>query len=488
MLAPPGGGKGTQGVRLAAELGVDHISSGDAAAGRGGGRHAARARGRRVHGRRASWRPTRSSHGRCGPLLDAATATCSTASRARSRRPAASTFDAVVYLDVPQDAIERRLLARGRADDTPGVIDERLRQYAADTRPLIDHYRERGVLVEVDGDRPPDEITAELRVPAQSLGHDGERGPARERASGVAQRLDHVLDQQVLLAGAHRDDDPPHRRAAAQREHDDVAARARRARSSGSARRRCRPPPSPAAPGSRRTRSARSARSPRRGTRSARRWSRRTCRTPAGPGTGSSRSSASATGRAAWPADGRRRPRRTARRRRSRGSRRRRAAARARAATARSSRVDPAREQRVERRLLLEHLQHQLGVRPARAQLARRAGDQPGRGGRERAERAPARARRRPRRARPPRRGAPHRAAPRRGARAPRPRASSVTPRALRSSTRVPSACSSRLMCWETAGCVKSSATAASENEPRTATSRNVVRSLRSSITDHYGR
>ena len=29
MLAPPGGGKGTQGVRLAHELGVPHISSGD---------------------------------------------------------------------------------------------------------------------------------------------------------------------------------------------------------------------------------------------------------------------------------------------------------------------------------------------------------------------------------------------------------------------------------------------------------------------------
>ena len=29
MLAPPGGGKGTQGVRLARELGIEHISSGD---------------------------------------------------------------------------------------------------------------------------------------------------------------------------------------------------------------------------------------------------------------------------------------------------------------------------------------------------------------------------------------------------------------------------------------------------------------------------
>ena len=29
MLAPPGGGKGTQGVRVAEELGIEHISSGD---------------------------------------------------------------------------------------------------------------------------------------------------------------------------------------------------------------------------------------------------------------------------------------------------------------------------------------------------------------------------------------------------------------------------------------------------------------------------
>ena len=48
--------------------------------------------------------------------------------------------------------------------------------------------------------------------------------------------------------------------------------------------------------------------------------------------------------------------------------------------------VDPAGQQRVERRLLLEHLQRQLGVRPARAQLARRARQQPGGGGRERAD------------------------------------------------------------------------------------------------------
>ena len=70
-------------------------------------------------------------------------------------------FDAVVYLNVPDDEVEERLLARGRDDDTPEAIAERLREYAEDTKPLVEHYRD--VLVEVDGDRPEDEIAAELK-------------------------------------------------------------------------------------------------------------------------------------------------------------------------------------------------------------------------------------------------------------------------------------------------------------------------------------
>ncbi len=61
-----------------------------------------------------------------------------------------------------EDEIKRRLLGRGRADDTEKVIEARLRQYHSDTMPLIDHYRDAGVLMDVDGSRPPDEITADL--------------------------------------------------------------------------------------------------------------------------------------------------------------------------------------------------------------------------------------------------------------------------------------------------------------------------------------
>jgi hypothetical protein len=62
----------------------------------------------------------------------------------------------------------------------------------------------------------------------------------------------------------------------------------------------------------------------------------------------------------------------------------------------------------------------------------------------------------------------------------------SVTPRASRASSRVPSWRSRRAICCEIAGCVKESATAASENDPRVATSRKTESSRASNITRRY--
>jgi adenylate kinase len=159
MLGAPGSGKGTQGARLARALGVDHISSGDLlreAVAEGtplGDQVAAHV----AAGRLApdglvteAVRPALSR--RDGYVLDGFPRTLAQARNVD--------FDAVVYLDVPEDVLVRRLLARGRDDDREDVIAERLREYERDTRPLVDHYRD--VLVEVDGDRPEDEIAGEL--------------------------------------------------------------------------------------------------------------------------------------------------------------------------------------------------------------------------------------------------------------------------------------------------------------------------------------
>jgi adenylate kinase len=64
-------------------------------------------------------------------------------------------LDAVVVLTVDRDEIVARLLQRaeveGRADDTEDVIRRRQEVFAEETEPLIEIYRDRGILIEVDG-------------------------------------------------------------------------------------------------------------------------------------------------------------------------------------------------------------------------------------------------------------------------------------------------------------------------------------------------
>jgi adenylate kinase len=50
-----------------------------------------------------------------------------------------------------------------RDDDKPETVRKRLEVYWEQTSPLIDYYRQQGVLVEVDGDQPIDAVTEDLR-------------------------------------------------------------------------------------------------------------------------------------------------------------------------------------------------------------------------------------------------------------------------------------------------------------------------------------
>jgi len=60
-------------------------------------------------------------------------------------------FNKVIYLNVEKMEVVKRLLARGRADDTEELINKRLDLYYLQTQPLIDYYAQKGILVEVDG-------------------------------------------------------------------------------------------------------------------------------------------------------------------------------------------------------------------------------------------------------------------------------------------------------------------------------------------------
>jgi len=75
-------------------------------------------------------------------------------------------LDAVVVLTVDSEEIVQRLLQRaeieGRADDTEDVIRRRQEVYVEQTQPLIEVYKERGLVHEVDGLGEVDDVTKRI--------------------------------------------------------------------------------------------------------------------------------------------------------------------------------------------------------------------------------------------------------------------------------------------------------------------------------------
>ena len=64
---------------------------------------------------------------------------------------------AVLQFDVPEEELVRRMLERGRSDDTEDVIRRRLAVYHSETAPLLDYYRDK--VIKVDALGSVEEIT-----------------------------------------------------------------------------------------------------------------------------------------------------------------------------------------------------------------------------------------------------------------------------------------------------------------------------------------
>jgi adenylate kinase len=76
-------------------------------------------------------------------------------------------LSAVLLFDLPEEVAVERLLGRareqGRTDDTPEVVRHRLEVFHAKTEPLVDHYRAKGLLLDVHAERPIDDVRAEVQ-------------------------------------------------------------------------------------------------------------------------------------------------------------------------------------------------------------------------------------------------------------------------------------------------------------------------------------
>lgn len=176
LVGPPGSGKGTQGPVVAAHLGVPYLSTGEllraqVAAGTELGKRVA------VLIDAGELVPddlmvevvadALDAEADGGYVLDGFPRTLPQAEVIESVGSPLRPPDIAVHIEIPDAVVHERLAGRaraeGRADDAdPEVIDRRQQVYAEETEPLLDHYRALGILVTVDGDQPPEDVTAAI--------------------------------------------------------------------------------------------------------------------------------------------------------------------------------------------------------------------------------------------------------------------------------------------------------------------------------------
>jgi adenylate kinase len=181
LIGAPGAGKGTQAERLSEHFGIAHISSGDLLR-----QHV---KDQTTIGQTIKTyvdagdlvpdavvmdmlrKPVVAAAEAGGYVLDGFPRTVDQAKAAfETARELGVEVQAAVHLDVPDEELIRRLLARGRgSDDTEDVIAHRLQVFHEMTIPLLDYYAGREWMFTVDGAQPPDEVHEDIVGRLQKL-------------------------------------------------------------------------------------------------------------------------------------------------------------------------------------------------------------------------------------------------------------------------------------------------------------------------------
>jgi adenylate kinase len=169
FIGSPGAGKGTQAQRLVERFGVAHLSTGDML------RQAVD--DQTETGRRAAAymdagqlvpddlifklvdERLRQNDAPKGLLFDGFPRNVAQGEALDKMLEAAGLpLDAALELNVDDAEVIRRLSGRGRTDDQPAIVAERLKTYWSATRPLLDYYRQNGLLRTIDGTGTPDQV------------------------------------------------------------------------------------------------------------------------------------------------------------------------------------------------------------------------------------------------------------------------------------------------------------------------------------------
>jgi adenylate kinase len=169
FIGPPGAGKGTQAQRLVQTYGMTHLSTGDMLR---EARDAKTEVGLKAEKYMSAGalvpddiiieiirQQLAEPDCRCGYLLDGFPRTLAQAEALdRMLAEKGTPLDVVLELQVPEDELFKRLSGRGRADDSPEVIRQRLVAYRKQTEPLLQYYGGRKLLKSINGLGTMDEV------------------------------------------------------------------------------------------------------------------------------------------------------------------------------------------------------------------------------------------------------------------------------------------------------------------------------------------
>ena len=72
-------------------------------------------------------------------------------------------LELVFYLDIPEEVLIKRLLLRGRKDDTEVTIRRRIEIYKETTEPLIQYFKDLSLLEYIDADRDLKTISSDIK-------------------------------------------------------------------------------------------------------------------------------------------------------------------------------------------------------------------------------------------------------------------------------------------------------------------------------------
>ena len=171
LLGAPGSGKGTQAAFLIEKHGLTHLSTGDMlraeiAAGSDLGKQAkAIMENGQLVSNEIVIAMIAARLSDKGALFDGFPRTIAQAEALdKLLAGRGSQIDAVIELQVGNEEIVQRMLARGRSDDNEATIRQRLAVFEAQTKPLIDYYQKQGKLRSIDGSGELAAISARIEA------------------------------------------------------------------------------------------------------------------------------------------------------------------------------------------------------------------------------------------------------------------------------------------------------------------------------------